>query len=53
MAMAESYDPAILSKLVLEGLKGDVAKAMEWYKKAKQLGNGKAGARLDALGQQH
>jgi hypothetical protein len=49
MAMGESYDPQVLSKLVVKGLDPDAKKARQWYEKAEQLGNMEARSRLNAL----
>lgn len=49
MAMGESYDPQVLSKLVVKGLEPDAKKARQWYEKAEQLGNMEARNRLNAL----
>jgi hypothetical protein len=49
MAMGESYDPQVLSKLVVKGLDPDAKKARQWYEKAEQLGNMDARSRLNAL----
>ena len=49
MALAETYDPAVLSKMVIKGLEPDPQKAREWYLKAEQLGGTDARSRLDSL----
>jgi hypothetical protein len=49
MAMGETYDPLVLSKLFIKGVEADPAKAQEWYRKAEQLGSGEARNRLNAL----
>jgi hypothetical protein len=49
MAMGESYDPVVLSKMAVKGLAPDAVKARQWYEKAEQLGSGEARNRLNAL----
>lgn len=49
MAMGESYDPQVLSKLLVKGLDPDAKKARQWYEKAEKLGNSEARNRLNAL----
>jgi hypothetical protein len=49
LAMGQTYDPAYLRTLDAAGLKGDVAKAKLWYRKAADLGDQEASSRLDAL----
>ncbi|MGB0085696.1 MAG: hypothetical protein WBP94_10035 [Rhodomicrobiaceae bacterium] len=49
MALAETYDPAVLSKMVIKGLEPDPQKAREWYLKAEQLGGTDARSRLESL----
>lgn len=51
IAMGETYDPAVLSKLFVKGLHADQAKATSWYRKAEQLGDPEAKPHLDALNQ--
>ncbi len=46
---AETYDPNVLSKLGTMGLKGDAAKAREFYTQAQTLGMAQARERLEAL----
>jgi hypothetical protein len=48
-ALAETYDPVILSKWGTFGTQGDVAKARELYAKAFASGVQEAGDRLNAL----
>lgn len=47
--MAETFDPNVLSKLQVLGIRGDVAKAQEFYARARDLGVAQAGERLEAL----
>jgi hypothetical protein len=49
MALAETYDPAMLSKWGTRGLKGDPAKARALYQKAAESGIAEARARILAL----
>jgi hypothetical protein len=49
IAMGETYDPKVLSRLLLKGLEPDQKKARQWYEKAEQLGSGEARNRLKAL----
>jgi len=50
-ALGETYDPSVLRKMRVRGLKGDVRKARELYLKASQDGVKQATARLLALGE--
>ncbi|MBB3020196.1 putative nucleic acid-binding Zn-ribbon protein [Microvirga lupini] len=47
--LAESFDPNMLSKIGALGMKGDAAKAREFYTQAKTLGMAQARERLEAL----
>ena len=47
--LAETFDPNVLSKLGTMGLKGDAAKAREFYTQAQTLGMVQARERLEAL----
>jgi TPR repeat protein len=49
MALAETYDPAILEKLGVHGVVPDSDKARGWYEKAKQFGATEATQRLELL----
>jgi hypothetical protein len=49
IAMGETFDPAILSGVVVKGLASDVAKARQWYEKAEELGSREARRRLNAM----
>jgi hypothetical protein len=49
MALAETYDPAILKKLDVHGVVPDVAIARGWYEKAKKFGATEAIQRLEVL----
>jgi hypothetical protein len=49
MALAETYDPAILAKLGVHGVVPDLAMARGWYEKAKQFGATEASQRLELL----
>jgi hypothetical protein len=48
-AMAETYDPAVLGKMLIKGLEANPQKAREWYLKAEKLGGAEARGRLDSL----
>jgi len=47
--LAETFDPRVLSRLGVFGIRGDVAKARELYTRARTLGSAQAGERIDAL----
>ncbi len=47
--LAETFDPNILSRLGAMGIRGDVAKAREFYAQAQALGIPQAGERIQAL----
>ncbi|MBJ6125180.1 hypothetical protein [Microvirga splendida] len=47
--LAETFDPNTLAKLGALGLKGDAAKAREFYARAQSLGMAQARERLEAL----
>jgi hypothetical protein len=49
MALAETYDPAILENLGVHGVVPDLARARGWYEKAKQFGATEATQRLELL----
>jgi hypothetical protein len=49
MMLAETYDPQILEKLGVHGVVPDLAKARDWYEKAKQFGAAEANQRLELL----
>ena len=49
LALAATYDPAILRQLKVYGLTGDVAMARIWYQRAKEFGSQAASQRLDVL----
>jgi TPR repeat protein len=49
LALAGTYDPAVLRKLSVYGIPGDEAKAREWYERARDLGSKDASAQLEAL----
>jgi hypothetical protein len=49
MALAATYDPAILVKLGVVGVSGDIDKARSWYQKAESLGSPEATRRLGLL----
>ena len=47
--LAETFDPNVLSKLGVMGIRGDAAKARDYYAQAQALGILQAGERLEAL----
>jgi hypothetical protein len=49
LALGQTYDPTYFQATEIRGMKPDVAKAKEWYKKAAELGNQEANKRLSAL----
>jgi len=49
LALAETYDPAVLAKLGVRGLQGDVDQARHWYERARELGADEATQRLTQL----
>lgn len=52
MAMAATYDPAVLKDLDVRGLTADVGKARFWYEKAREYGSKEAPRRLESLASQ-
>jgi len=48
-SLAASYDPAVLKKLPVVGVRPDVAQARAWYEKAAEYGSADASRRLAAL----
>lgn len=48
-ALAGTYDPAVLARLGVVGLRPDPNRAAAWYARAKALGDAHAGRRLQAL----
>jgi hypothetical protein len=51
-ALAASYDPIVLKELGVYGSAPDIAKAREWYEKAKEYGSKDAPQRLEQLASQ-
>jgi TPR repeat protein len=49
LALAATYDPIVLGRIGAKGATPDVAKAREWYLKAKDFGSSDAAPRLEAL----
>jgi hypothetical protein len=49
IAMAGTYDPAVLEKLGVHGVVADIAIARAWYEKARRFGATDATHRLDVL----
>jgi TPR repeat protein len=50
LALGASYDPEVLRKLGVLGVRGDVALAREWYVKAAGFGSREAAQRIELLG---
>ena len=48
-SLAATYDPAVLRKLHVVGIRPDVAQARAWYQKAAEYGSADATQRLAAL----
>jgi TPR repeat protein len=51
LALAETYDPAVLAQQGVRGINGDVAEARRWYTRALALGSAEAGRRLATMAQ--
>jgi hypothetical protein len=51
LALGATYDPMILKRMGMVGIKPDVEKARSWYERAASLGSAEANQRLNALGQ--
>jgi hypothetical protein len=49
LAMGKTFDPAYLQTMDVAGVKPDVGKARQWYRRAADLGETEASARLNAL----
>jgi hypothetical protein len=49
LAMGATYDPIMLTKLGVLGMRADVGKARSWYEKAKEFGSPEATRRLELL----
>jgi hypothetical protein len=49
IALAQSFDPAVLRSMPIAGLRPDLMKAKEWYAKAAALGDQEATRRLAVL----
>ncbi|WP_114943234.1 hypothetical protein [Microvirga calopogonii] len=47
--LAETFDPNVLSRLGVLGIRGDAGKAREYYARARALGIAQAGERMEAL----
>jgi hypothetical protein len=47
--LAETFDPNVLSKMGVLGIRGDAAKAREFYAQARAMGITQAGERMEAL----
>jgi hypothetical protein len=53
LAFAATYDPIVLARIGAKGATPDVAKAREWYVKARDLGSPDAAPQLEALASQN
>ena len=49
MVLGETYDPALLARMGVLGIKGDAARARDYYAKALAAGMGAARERMAAL----
>lgn len=49
LALAATYDPAVLTRFKVKGLTPDIVKAGFWYERARALGSTEAPRRLEAL----
>ena len=47
--LAETFDPNVLSRMGVLGIRGDSAKAREFYVQARAMGIAQAGERMEAL----
>jgi hypothetical protein len=52
LALAATYDPAVLKELGAVGAKADIARARDWYRRAADAGSAEAQQRLQLLSQQ-
>jgi hypothetical protein len=48
-SIARTYDPVILGSMNVQGMRGDAAKALEWYRKAEKAGESDATQAIAAL----
>lgn len=48
-ALAATYDPAVLKRLGVLGVSPDIARARDWYEKAREYGSKEAPKRLEEL----
>jgi hypothetical protein len=48
-ALGSTYDPAVLGRMGVLGVKPDIAKARDWYAKAAEYGSGEAARRLEQI----
>jgi hypothetical protein len=51
LALAETFDPAVLARQGVRGLNGDAAQARRWYARAQELGSAEAARRLATMAQ--
>ncbi len=50
LMLGATFDPAFLRQAQVQGLRGDLAMAYRWYRRAQQLGDPEAAQLLEALG---
>ena len=48
-SIARTYDPVVLGSMKVQGLRGDAARALEWYRKAEKAGESDATQAIAAL----
>ena len=51
LALGATYDPSVLGKLGVLGVRPNAEKARTWYAKAVEFGSGEASRRLEVLAQ--
>jgi len=49
LSLGNSYNPAFLAQLGVLGMRGDIAEAAEWYRRAQALGSRDAERALQTL----
>ena len=48
-SIARTYDPVVLGSMNVQGMRGDAAKALDWYRKAENAGEPDATQAIAAL----
>jgi tetratricopeptide (TPR) repeat protein len=48
-SIARTYDPVVLGSMKVQGLRGDAARALEWYRQAEKAGESDAAQAIAAL----